>query len=353
MQFTLVSLLAALSCVAPVLGARSPGCGKANTIRSGQYTMTVNGKQRQYIVKLPDNYNSNQAYRFVFTFHALGGNAQQIANEGYYGLPPLMTGNNSAIFVSPNGLNQGWANTGGEDLTFAEQIMKTIEADLCVEQSLRFATGFSYGGAMSYALACARPDAVRAIAVLSSAVLSGCNGGTEPVAYYHQHGTSDSVLNIAQGRQMRDRFVKNNGCTPLNPEPQPNGGNSVKTKYSGCKPGKPVTWVVFNGDHNPSQTNQGSNVPFGPGNTWEFWSQFQAEGSDSQPEPTTQPTTQPTQGQPTTTLITTTTTPAPQPTEGPASPKWGQCGGNGWNGPFTCVSGTTCQKINDWYHQCL
>nr|AGG68961.1 XynC [Humicola insolens] len=32
---------------------------------------------------------------------------------------------------------------------------------------------------------------------------------------------------------------------------------------------------------------------------------------------------------------------------------WGQCGGIGWNGPTTCVSGATCTKINDWYHQCL
>ncbi|RPA83195.1 endo-1,4-beta-xylanase C precursor [Ascobolus immersus RN42] len=32
---------------------------------------------------------------------------------------------------------------------------------------------------------------------------------------------------------------------------------------------------------------------------------------------------------------------------------WGQCGGNGYNGPTNCVSGATCQKLNDWYYQCL
>ena len=31
----------------------------------------------------------------------------------------------------------------------------------------------------------------------------------------------------------------------------------------------------------------------------------------------------------------------------------GQCGGNGWTGATSCVSGYTCTKINDWYHQCL
>ncbi|KAG8933326.1 carbohydrate-binding module 1 [Tulasnella sp. 418] len=31
---------------------------------------------------------------------------------------------------------------------------------------------------------------------------------------------------------------------------------------------------------------------------------------------------------------------------------WGQCGGIGWNGAKTCVSGTTCVYVNDWYSQC-
>ncbi|KAF3929753.1 hypothetical protein ABW19_dt0202063 [Dactylella cylindrospora] len=32
---------------------------------------------------------------------------------------------------------------------------------------------------------------------------------------------------------------------------------------------------------------------------------------------------------------------------------WGQCGGIGWTGPTTCVSGSTCVKQNDYYSQCL
>ncbi|KAK6523582.1 hypothetical protein TWF281_001563 [Arthrobotrys megalospora] len=32
---------------------------------------------------------------------------------------------------------------------------------------------------------------------------------------------------------------------------------------------------------------------------------------------------------------------------------WGQCGGSGWTGPTTCVSGSTCVYSNEWYSQCL
>ncbi|KAK4221150.1 hypothetical protein QBC38DRAFT_142532 [Podospora fimiseda] len=276
-----LALLVLVSLIGFVSAERSAGCGKNPTIQSKQYTINVNNKQRQYFVKLPDRYNKDYAHRLIFTWHQLGGSAQKIVNGEdpnrggvipYYGLNAIA--NNTAIFVVPNGLNNGWGNQGGEDVTFFDQLVKVIEADLCVETSLRFSTGFSYGGAMSYAVACARPKMVRAIAVISGSLLSGCSGGNDPVAYYGQHGTSDSVLNVSGGRQLRDRFVRNNGCTAVSPEPQPNGQNSVKTVYKNCKEGYPVTWVIHRGDHNPSQTDAGSSTPFAPKNTWEFFTQF-------------------------------------------------------------------------------
>jgi len=270
-----------LAGVSAVFAANSPGCGKTKTITNKQYTMTVNGKQRNYYVWVPDNYNSANPYRIAYLWHQRGASATKIVNgeditKGgalpYYGLKAVA--NNTAIFVVPDGLNQGWGNSGGEDVTFFDQLVKTVESDLCVNENLRFSTGFSFGGAMSFALACARPDKIRAVAVISGAQLSGCAGGTTPVAYYGQHGTSDSVLNVSMGRQIRDKFVGLNGCSKPSSEPSPSGGNSVKTKYTGCKAGYPVTWVIHNGDHNPSQTNSGSSTPFAPANSWEFFTQF-------------------------------------------------------------------------------
>lgn len=257
-----------------VSAASSAGCGNGSPTKTdGTYYTNINGRDREYIVKLPENYDSSHPYMLIFTLHALGGNAQQIANEGYYGLPPLA--DNNAIFISPNGIDNGWGNQGGEDVAFMDAIMDEIESDLCVDEDLRFSTGFSFGGAMSYSLACSRPDKFRAVAVLSGALLSGCDGGNTPVAYYAQHGTFDSVLPVDAGRQIRDTFVAANGCTPLGQEPSPGqGGASTKTEYEGCQDGYPVTWVIFDGDHNPAQADPGSSEAFAPGNTWEFFSQF-------------------------------------------------------------------------------
>lgn len=32
---------------------------------------------------------------------------------------------------------------------------------------------------------------------------------------------------------------------------------------------------------------------------------------------------------------------------------WAQCGGNGWTGSKTCVSGYKCTVVNEWYSQCI
>lgn len=169
--------------------------------------------------------------------------------------------------------------------------MRLVESDLCVEATQRFALGWSYGGAMSYALACARPTVFRAVAVYSGANLSGCDGGTQPVAYFGIHGIYDSVLNISQGRALRDTFVRNNGCTAQNPrEPARGSGTHITTVYSVCRSGYPVQWAAFDGDHTPSPVDgsgQDDSRTWTSGEVWSFFTQFQST------PPTTPPTNQP------------------------------------------------------------
>jgi poly(3-hydroxybutyrate) depolymerase len=250
--------------------AASPGCGKAPTLRSGAQTIQSGGQNRSYILRIPNNYDNTRQYRLVFGFHWYGGTANDVDSGGsdgynwsYYGLRRLAdTANNSTIFVAPQGNGNGWANPGGQDVTFVDDMIKRIENDLCVDTAQRFALGFSYGGAMSYALACARATTFRAVAVYSGAGLSGCNGGTQPAAYMGIHGISD---NIGGGRGLRDTFVRNNGCTPQNPrEPAAGSRTHITTTYSGCRTGYPVVWAAFDGGHTPGPIDGG-------GDGWRSW----------------------------------------------------------------------------------
>ncbi|MEU9837275.1 cellulose binding domain-containing protein [Streptosporangium sp. NPDC048047] len=285
--------------------AATAGCGKAPGLTSGTRTIQSGGKSRSYILRVPDNYDGNHPYRLIFGLHWLGGTATDVATGqtvqrdvwSYYGLQRLA--NNSAIFVAPQGLNNGWGNSNGEDLTLIDDIVRQVEGSLCVDTSQLFATGFSYGGAMSYAIACARANVFRAVAVQSGGVLSGCSDGSQPIAYMGIHGLRDSVLNISGGRSMRDRFVRNNGCTAQNP-PEPAQGSLTHrvTTYSGCRAGYPVVWAAFDEGHiaapqDGAPGDSGSRT-WVPAEVWKFFTQFDSTTPPtSSPSPSVTPTTSP------------------------------------------------------------
>lgn len=267
----------------------SAGCGRTPTLQTkSTITIQSGGKSRKYILWLPENYDKNHPYRLVLAYHWYTGNAMQVVDcttEGircyttqspFYGLWQLS--NNSTIFIAPDGLDAGWANSNGRDVTFTDDILKQVEADLCIDTSRVFANGFSYGASMTNALACARPNVFRAVAAYSGTEgLSGCSGGTTAVAFYGSHGLQDGTLNVSGGRQIRDRWVKQNGCTAQNP-PSPAVGSGVHTctSYDGCSSGHPVRWCEFDGSHghDPSPIDKGQTTTWNPGEVWRFFTQF-------------------------------------------------------------------------------
>lgn len=267
----------------PEPGAMTPsaGCGSSRALQNGRHSINVGGTNRTFILRVPDNYDNSTPYRLVMAYHWLSGNATQVAEGGnggstdepFYGLWPLA--NNSTIFVAPEGIDAGWANTGGRDIQMTDAILERILSGFCIDESRIFATGFSYGAGMSNALSCARADVFRGVALYAGAQLSGCEGGTQPIAYFGAHGISDSVLNITQGRSIRDRIARNNGCSATNaPEPARGSGTHTCTSFQGCRDGYPVRWCAFDGDHNPTEKDRGQSRSWVPGEAWEFISQF-------------------------------------------------------------------------------
>jgi len=252
------SLLLRLAALADIaMAALSSGCGKAPTITSGVKTITVGGTQRQFTIRVPQNYQNDKGYKLVYGLHWVGGRMDQVANGGdtgskgwkYFGLQ--VVANETAIFVAPQGLNGGWPNSGGSDIAFIDAMNKYIDQGLCVDQAQRFSIGFSYGASMTYAIACARAKDFRAVAVIAGGQLSGCDGGSDPIAYFGIHGIRDGTLNIAGGRSLRDRFVHNNGCNSMAGAKEPTAGSRthITTAATGCRQGYPVQWAAHDGGH--------------------------------------------------------------------------------------------------------
>lgn len=244
----------------------SSGCGTETSLTSGRATIDVDGMQREYILNIPDGYDSSQPHKLIYGLHWRGGQASDVATSGtiglgnYYGLEDAADG--SAIFVSPEGLDNGWANTGGRDIALMRAIHELLSDELCIDLDRVFSVGFSYGGMMSFAIACEMGDVFRAIAPISGALYSGCGNGTEPIAMWGAHGMSDDVVPINDGRSGLQAVLDRNYCgdqtSPVSPDPC--------VTYEGCDEGYPVTWCEFNGGHSPSGW---MTEPI-----WEFFSQF-------------------------------------------------------------------------------
>lgn len=251
---------------------RSAGCGKMPQVtfgqvpgESGQNMGTGAGGyvkigDRGFAMRLPDNYDNNHPYALYFGFHWNGGNSKEVDTGGsngysmaHFGLQKLSK--NGAFFVAPDGLNAGWANSGGRDLKFVDDMVKLIEENYCIDTTHLFTNGFSYGGGMSYEIACARAKTFRGAAIYEGAQLSGCDGGNDPIALWQMVGLTDNTCPMNLATPIRDRFVTNNGCTkqspPQPPAPPPflsNGGH-ICTDYQGCSPGHPLRWCVHQSGH--------------------------------------------------------------------------------------------------------
>ncbi len=245
---------------------RSPGCGVTDHLKSATTTIDVGGKQREYTLDVPENYDPDTAYKLIFGWHWRGGKSSdvvsgQIIGGAYYGLKQRAEG--SAIFVAPNGIDNGWANTGGRDIAFLNAMLELFESKLCIDTSRIFSTGFSYGGMMSFTVGCDAPGVFRAIAPMSGALYSGCNrNGAAPVAVWMAHGTNDDVVPLSDGKAGLAVFLEKNGCSDQTMPTMP----SPCVSYQGCSAGHPVTYCEFNGGHGPQN--------FAPQAVWDFFSQF-------------------------------------------------------------------------------
>lgn len=243
--------------------APSSGCGSTMPPASGRFTIDVDGAVREYILAVPDGYDSNQPHRLIFGWHPRGGSADSVATGfggGYYGLESRANG--TAIFVAPEGIDAGWANTGGRDIALLRAMLDRFTSELCIDESRIFSTGFSYGGMMSFAVGCAMGDVFRAIAPMSGALYSGCEDGDHPIAMWGAHGDNDTVVPLENGESARDVFLERNHCqtdaVPVDPSPC--------VSYQGCDAGYPVVWCEFSGGHTlPSDSGQ---------SIWDFFSQF-------------------------------------------------------------------------------
>jgi len=271
---------------------KSAGCGKAlGSIKSGTMHIT-SGSRGDYILDVPTSYDPNTPYRLIFGMHCLGANAQRVAAadngddlSGYYSMKTLATKDNiQAIYVAMQGDAGGTWDPSGDPKFFID-VLNQLESNLCVDTTRVFVTGFSFGAMFSYALSLHYPERIRAVATYAPANWNFNPQPTNrkiPIAYYQTTGTRDETCkwinndaNKTGGKYCLLQHAEDNGCD-ISGEIKlaTRGGAHVVTEFTGCKSGYPVKFSSFDGVHQATASDPGSNVNWQEVEAWNFFKQF-------------------------------------------------------------------------------
>jgi poly(3-hydroxybutyrate) depolymerase len=196
--------------------------------------------------------------------HGYGGNLSENGKDNF-GLWSLSK--DTTIFVTLAAVNGSWDATA--DLTYADEVLKQVESELCIDTSLVMLEGFSMGGAMAWIITCSRPGVYRAVVGHSGGGVSPIPSTCSPVAYLGSLGLSD-VSGNSQATQT-DRFAKADGCTIEDLPTAPTGGH-ICTNYKGCPTAYPVVWCSYDGGHGFQPTDSGKSTTWMPAEVWSFLS---------------------------------------------------------------------------------
>jgi len=164
-----------------------------------------NGKEREYLVYLPDSYNENNDYPVLLNFHGFGGNAKDYINYEsdfrdlaeqeevilIYPQALLLSGFsvwNAAPFAEDN-------KTDSDDIGFIEVLLDDLQKTLSIDPNRIYATGFSNGGMFVYALACFTENLIAGVAAVSGLQLNLADcAPSHPMNVLIAHSTTDEAI---------------------------------------------------------------------------------------------------------------------------------------------------------------
>jgi polyhydroxybutyrate depolymerase len=246
----------------------SDGCGSDPGQEPGSSalrTLTSGGRERTVQLHLPDGYRSDRAWPVVLVFHGRGNTgAGTEAFSGLDALPAIVAYGNGVIGTG-DGDRQAWEGApysapGVDDVAYTNDLLDTLESDLCVDTRRVYATGKSNGAGFTGILACELSDRIAAIAPVAAAFY-GTGHPTcapqRPVPVIEFHGTADATIPYDgdAGRGLPaigdwvGAWVGRNGCA-TRPDVEATADDVTTYRWTDCAAGAEVTHVaVLGGGH--------------------------------------------------------------------------------------------------------
>lgn len=259
----------------------SAGCGTATTVTTGKKTITSTGQERTYIIDIPDGYDMNKPYRLFYTSHWIGSTSEAVRDQDYYFLKPLATAaNEPAIFVAPQSDGSTWQE---KDHALFDDILAFVKENLCIDTTRVFATGFSFGGMITYSLSVNHQKDIRAAVGIAPANYNIYVPPKthEPIAWMQTTGMSDGTCPWVNGNSSTQgakyialEHATDNGCTVPSDIPTWQSGGHICYDFEGCPTAYPVKACTFAGGHTNIDSDPGNNQNWIAQESWDFFMQF-------------------------------------------------------------------------------
>lgn len=206
---------------------------------------------RSYLVVIPREVPAGRAVPVIMGLHGGSGTAE----EAYRSMG--LVGDRAALYVFPQA--PYWPEAGGVawnvdpngvDFPYFDRLIADLSSRYCVDVRRIFAAGKSNGAFMVNALACYRPELVRAIASVAGGGPSNSRcPGANPEPALIVHGSADRTVPIRSAQWTREYWL-------------------WRAKYGGAKaiPATPAPCVAYPGAQAPIMWCQHES-----GHTWPSW----------------------------------------------------------------------------------
>jgi polyhydroxybutyrate depolymerase len=167
-------------------------------------SMIFDGIERTFFVHLPENYRPSVSYPLIFAMHG-GGALGYEGIEAQSGLSELSDAENF-IVVYPEGLKRLGFRTwnagdccpsatllGTDDAGFIVSLLEKLNQDLSIDNKKVYATGFSNGGQLAYALANRYPHTFAAVSAVAGVLQDFPFNPVRKVPIIHFHSYQDAT----------------------------------------------------------------------------------------------------------------------------------------------------------------
>jgi len=253
------------------------------SLAAGNYrwTLTFDGRERHYIVHVPDGIEPGNAAPLVLALHGGGGTGDR--TDDLMKLTPVAD-KERFVVAFPDGIGKNWndGRTDGvseahekhiDDVGFLRALIDELSTKLSIDPKRVFAMGVSNGAMMSGRLACDLSDRIAAVGLVVGTGPAGlsdtCKPG-RPVPFLAFNGTKDPLVPYGGGTipafvpwkdhgvvisvaELRSIWLKNNGCSTTPnvselPDLDPGDGTRVvREAYGSCKAGADVVFYRVEG----------------------------------------------------------------------------------------------------------